>query len=64
MPRMIELPINDAVGAPAGVKLPADEGGGPAGVVEGSSKVNGFLRPLPRELLSGVEGGEELPAGT
>ena len=36
MPRMMELPRYESDGAPAGVKLPTDEGGGPAGVVEGS----------------------------
>ena len=61
VPRPIELPRYEAEGAPAGVKLPAEDGGGPAGVVEGSLPRNGFDRP--REFLSGVEGGEELPAG-
>jgi len=38
MPRMIELPIKESEGAPAGVKLLADDGGGgPAGVVDGFS---------------------------
>ena len=43
-----ELPNTDEVGTPAGVKDAADEGGGPAGVVEGSGAklVNGLLLPL------------------
>lgn len=55
-PRMMELPRYEAEGAPIGVKLAADDGGGgPAGVVEGlvANISNDRL-----ELRSGVEGGE------
>ncbi len=45
----MELPRYDAEGAPAGVKLAADHGGGPAGVVDGT---------MDRELRSGVDGDE------
>lgn len=56
----MELPRYEAEGAPAGVKLAAEEGGGgPAGVVEGLSPKK--LIELPRELRSGVEGGELSP---
>jgi hypothetical protein len=37
IPCIMELPKNEAVGAPAGVKEATEEGGGPAGVVEGLS---------------------------
>ena len=51
----MELPRNEAVGAPAGVNDAAEEGGGPAGVVEGLSPRN--EKPEPRGwFLSGVEG--------
>lgn len=41
------------------MKEPFDEGGGPAGVVEGFEAPNGKL-PLPLfDLLSGVDGGLE-----
>ena len=56
VPRMTELPMYEAVGAPAGVKLPAEDGGGPAGVVEGSSPK--YWR-RPRWPRSGVAGSEE-----
>jgi hypothetical protein len=52
----MELPRYEAEGAPMGVKLGADEGGGgPAGVVDGlvANISNDRL-----ELRSGVEGGE------
>lgn len=49
----------DAVGAPAGVNDAADDGGGPAGVVEGLSAKK--EKPVPRDgFRSGVEG---LPGG-
>lgn len=56
----------EAEGAPAGVKLAAEDGGGPAGVVDGSSpRRKGFDVPrAPRALRrSGVDGGE-LSSGT
>lgn len=55
----MELPKNELVGAPAGVNDAADDGGGPAGVVEGLSprKEKPVSRP---EFLSGVAG---LPGG-
>jgi hypothetical protein len=57
----MELPRKESEGAPAGVKLPADDGGGPAGVVEGSLPEKRL--DLPLEYRSGVDGGEELPVG-
>jgi hypothetical protein len=41
-------------GAPAGVKEAAEDGGGPAGVVEGLSARK--EKPVPRPFLSGVDG--------
>jgi hypothetical protein len=59
-PRIKELPRYEADGAPAGVKLAAEEGGGgPAGVVDTWLAANMSNEPL----RSGVEGGEELPSG-
>lgn len=61
-PRMMELSRNEVVGAPAGVKLAAEDGGGgPAGVVDGLSA--NMLNEALRELRSGVEGAE-LSLGT
>lgn len=55
----MELPKNELVGAPAGVNDAADDGGGPAGVVEGFSPRK--EKPGSRdEFLSGVAG---LPGG-
>lgn len=45
--------MNESDGAPAGVKVAADDGGGPAGVVEGYSPMK--EKPLS-DLLSGVDG--------
>lgn len=53
-----ELPKSVGGGAPAGVKDLEDEGGGPAGVVEGlSAKLKDGFEDLS---LPGVEGGLEL----
>jgi hypothetical protein len=61
-PRIMELPRYEADGAPAGVKLAAEEGGGAsAGVVDGLAPKK--LTDPPRELREGVEGGE-LSLGT
>lgn len=54
IPRMKELPMYESDGAPAGVNEAAEDGGGPAGVVEGLSARN--EKPVPRPLLSGVDG--------
>lgn len=52
----MELPRYEAVGAPTGVKLAADDGGGgPAGVVDG---LVANMSKDRVELRSGVEGGE------
>ena len=57
-PRIMELPRNDGEGAPAGVNEWLEEGGGPAGVVDGSvPKLN---LPLPRGF-SGVEKSDGRP---
>ena len=50
----MELPNTELGGCPAGVNELAEDGGGPAGVVEGFDIANMFL-PLP-DRLSGVEG--------
>lgn len=61
-PRMMELPRYEAEGAPAGVKLAAEDGGGgPAGVVDGL--LANMSNERPWELRSGVEGAE-LSLGT
>ena len=53
----MELFILDDVGNPAGVNEPPDEGGGPAGVVDGFEAPKAYwLLPL-YELLFGVDGG-------
>lgn len=58
-----ELPNSDeGGGCPAGVKDPAEEGGGPAGVVEGFEALNTLFLPW-LEFRSGVEGGLEEYAG-
>jgi len=51
----MELPRYDADGAPAGVNDCEADGGGPAGVVEGSFP-NANRSLLPREFLFGVKG--------
>jgi hypothetical protein len=64
-PRIMELPRYDAEGAPAGVKLPVDEGGGsPPGVVEevaAPSKQKRLPRPPapPPKRPPGVAGDEK-----
>lgn len=61
-PRMMELPRYEADGAPAGVKLAAEDGGGgPAGVVDGL--LANMSNERPCELRSGVDGAE-LSLGT
>lgn len=56
---IIELPRNEEGGGPAGVKVPADDGGRPAGVFEGlAPKLNVLSAPF-LDRLSGVEGGLE-----
>jgi hypothetical protein len=59
---MMELPRYEADGAPAGVKLAAEDGGGgPAGVVDGL--VANMSNDRSWELRSGVDGAE-LSLGT
>lgn len=53
-----ELPKKDCGGCPAGVKDLAEEGGGPAGVVEGFESLKILFLPL-LEFRSGVDGGLE-----
>jgi len=61
-PRMMELPRYEADGAPAGVKLAAEDGGGgPAGVVDGL--LANISKERSWELRSGVDGAE-LSLGT
>jgi hypothetical protein len=56
---IIELPRKDEGSGSVGVNDPVDEGGGPAGVVEGFEAPNGKLLLPLFDLLSGVEGGLE-----
>lgn len=51
----MELPRYDSDGAPAGVKEACEDGGGPAGVVEGQSPRNEKDIPF-LDFLSGVDG--------
>jgi hypothetical protein len=59
--RITELDKKVSDGAPAGVKEAAEDGGGPAGVVEGSFPKSEF--PPPLEFLFGVRGAGLDPAG-